>query len=292
MEAVEMSPRLPGTSVRRWALGAAIVAGAFVLLYASLTIPEVTSIGEEGGHLPWPVVQWAVTSPIGAFVLVAVGTLVMAPPLVLLLPGMLHGYFLARAVDVTGMPVERWSRHSRAEARQTWMERWLGHGRRELRKSVALLVVAVLVAAGLVVAFIAFHNYSLSAIDRVRCGIHSGIFSCPPDYQVTGLSLVSEPAALGLYFLALYRWFRRVEVSCGILLRSRNWGSTSPFYYVRRPGVSPEAAAEALARFGPGGRAPLARALLVWVLALTPLVLLGSGSMFLRAWLQLQWIPG
>jgi hypothetical protein len=286
MDAAEMSPRLPGTSPRGLALGGAIALGIFLLLFAALTIPAFTPIGGEGGHLPWPIVQWTVTSPIGAFVLVAVGTLIMAPPLVLLQPRMLHGYYLARAVDVTGVPVENWSRRTRGEARLTWVERWLGHGRRQQRRSVALLVLAVLVAAGLMAAFIAFHNYSFSAIGRVSC--------CPPDYhyQVTGIAFMSESAALGLYFFALYRWFRRVEVSCGISIRYLSSLWTAPFYYVRRPGVTPEAVAEALARIVPHGRVPLAQTILVFVLALTPLVLLLSGSIFLGAWLQLQWIPG
>ena len=156
MDAAEMSPRLPGTSASGEAQWQAIATGVLVPVFVALIIPLVTSIGsEEGGHLPWPIVQWAVTSPVGAFVLVAVGTLIMAPPLVLLQSRAWQGHSLAWATDVTGMPLAEWSRRSRAQARRPRMERWLGRDRREQRISLALLTLGFLLAAGLLGAFIA-----------------------------------------------------------------------------------------------------------------------------------------
>ena len=64
----------------------------------------------------------------------------------------------------------------------------------------------------------------------------------------------------------------------------------TPLCYVRRPGVTPQAAAAALTRFGPAGEAPLARTFAIFVLAMTPLALLLSASIYLQGWLQFQWI--
>jgi hypothetical protein len=292
MDTAEMAPRLPGTSARGFALGMATTLGVLVPLFAVLTIPEVASTGEGGGHLPWPVMQWSVTSPIGAIVLMAIGTLITAPQVALLQPRTLYGYYLAQAIDVTGMPVERWSLRARTEARQIWIERWLGHGGWEQRRSIVLLFMAVLAAAGVVATFIASNKFSFSAIDSVRCGLHDGIYGCPPLYEVLGLAFVSMEATAGLFFLVQYRWLRRAEAICGISLRYPTLLLTAPLYYLRRSGVTSEAAAEALADFVPGGGAPLAQVILVTVLTITPLVLLMSGSLFLDAWLRLQWIPG
>jgi hypothetical protein len=63
---------------------------------------------------------------------------------------------------------------------------------------------------------------------------------------------------------------------------------------VRQSGVTPEAAAAALARFSSARRMPepWARTFFIFVLATTPYVVLASASFALSEWLQLQWIPG
>jgi hypothetical protein len=292
MDAVEMSPPMLGRSASESAQACAMVIGVFgPLFFAPVTVLaliDISSTGDRGGHLPWPVLQWAFASPMGVLAVLAVGALIAGLPPMLLLPHMWQGHCLAWATDVTGMPLADWRALSRAEAMRTRAERWLGRGARERRLSVALLVLGALLAVGLLAAFLASAIFTLTAGEG-RCG-PSG---CAPGYPTTfSIGIVSEFAALGLYFLAHYRWLRRVEMSSGISLRYRTSFWAAPYYYIRAPGVTPEAATDAVARSVPGGRAPLTRAILVSVLALTPLVLLVSGSMFLGAWLRLQWIPG
>jgi hypothetical protein len=66
----------------------------------------------------------------------------------------------------------------------------------------------------------------------------------------------------------------------------------APLYYVCPPGVTPEAAAAALAPFSSTDVMPLARRFFVNVLLIAPAALLVSASSVLNAWLQLQWMPG
>jgi hypothetical protein len=106
------------------------------------------------------------------------------------------------------------------------------------------------------------------------------------------MGLASELVIIGLSSFAQYRWLRRVEASSGVWLRYRNWFQTQGLCYIRQPGVTPEAAAVARARFAPAEAMPLARAFAIVVLGALPnfLVVLAGG--FLQFWLQTQWLPG
>src|SRR5258708_23866868 len=81
----QVRPWLPGTSASKAAKGTALFIGALVLVgYVPLTLLQVGASAARGGHLPWPALQWAVTTPLGALLLIALSVLVLGPPGVLL----------------------------------------------------------------------------------------------------------------------------------------------------------------------------------------------------------------
>lgn len=92
-----------------------------------------------------------------------------------------------------------------------------------------------------------------------------------------------------------YRCLRRLEAHSGVWLRYRNWFQAQALCYLGRPGVTPEAAAVALAhvaRSAPAEALPLARVFAMLVLGALPLFLLLIASSFLQFWLATQWLPG
>ena len=292
MQTTQAPPRLPGMRATTLFLIGGLVLWAFLLLFLLLLVPLIGLMTVEatqaGGHLPWPVAQWALTTPVGLFVLLVIGVGVGAPAFIVGQRHFLRGWTLARAVDVTEVPPWVWLTRPPVYPGETRAERWLGRSRSAQLVSLTLLGGAVLICLLLVANFLAATVVTLRSIPHPLCGV----YVCPPIYPLIPLGLVSEWVIIGLAYFAQYRWLRRVEASSGVWLRYRTWFDTQGLCYIRQPGVTPEAAAVALARFAPAERMPLVRAFAFVVLGGLPLMLVIFAGGFLQFWLQTQWLPG
>ncbi|HEX9412876.1 MAG TPA: hypothetical protein VF916_05185 [Ktedonobacterales bacterium] len=292
MQTTQAPPRLPGVRATTLFLINALVLSLFLLLFLLLLVPLIGLMTVEatqaGGHLPWPVAQWALTTPAGLFGILAICVGVGAPAFIVAQRHVLRGWTLARAVDVTEVPPWVWLTRPPVYPGETRADRWLGRSRRAQLVSLTLLGGAALICLLLVASFLAAVAVSLRSIPLPLCGVGG----CPPTYPLIPMGLASEWVIIGLSSFAQYRWLRRVEASSGVWLRYRNWFQTQGLCYIRQPGVTPEAAAVARARFAPAEAMPLARAFAIVVLGALPnfLVVLAGG--FLQFWLQTQWLPG
>jgi hypothetical protein len=264
--------------------------GALVLIgFIPLALLEATWSGKRGGHLPWPAVQWAVTTPLGTLVVIFLGLLVLAPPTVLLSVSQRRRE-LARAVDVTSLPPWAWPGPWQRRPRHLSLHGWLGEGRREQALSLALLALGVPLAVALVGIFVASGIYGLAAHGSLQCGDVGT--ACPPTFALTGDVLASQFAAMALAYVARSLWLRRVEVASHLLLRYQDWSWMSPLCYIRSIDLNPDAAATSLARFSTSVTTPFARRFFIGAVVSTPYVMLVSTSFVLSTWLQLQWRPG
>src|SRR5258706_12656696 len=106
--------------------GIAFQCGALVLVAVPMTLLEAAWSGEQG-HLPWPALQWTVTTPVGALVLMALFLLAVGPPGILLNRWQLRRE-VGRAVDVTDVPPAAWPGLRQARPQQPVLQRWLGNG--------------------------------------------------------------------------------------------------------------------------------------------------------------------
>lgn len=79
IQAAEASPRLPGVRARTVFLISGLVFWALVLPMALLIALMTAWPTQAGGHLPWPVAQWALTTPAGLVVLLAICVGIGAP---------------------------------------------------------------------------------------------------------------------------------------------------------------------------------------------------------------------
>jgi hypothetical protein len=242
----------------------------------------------SAGHLPWPVAQWALTTPAGLVVLLAICVGVGAPAFIVGQRHFLRGWTLARAVDVTAVPPWVWLTRPPVYPGETRADRWLGRSRRAQLVSLTLLGGAALICLLLVASFLAAVVVTLRSIPLPPCGVHA----CPPTYPLIPIVVASEWVIIGLSSCAHYRWLRRVEGSSGVWLRYRTWFQTQGLCYIRQPGVTLEAAAVARARVAPAEAMPLARAFAIVVLGALPLLLVIFAGGFLQFWLQTQWLPG
>jgi len=292
MQTTQAPPRLPGVRATTLFLINALVLSLFLLLFLLLLVPLIGLMTVEatqaGGHLPWPVAQWALTTPAGLFGILAICVGVGAPAFIVAQRHVLRGWTLARAVDVTEVPPWVWLTRPPVYPGETRADRWLGRSRRAQLVSLTLLGGAALICLLLVASFLAAVAVSLRSIPLPLCGVGG----CPPTYPLIPMGLASEWVIIGLSSFAQYRWLRRVEASSGVWLRYRNWFQTQGLCYIRQPGVTPEAAAVALARFAPAERMPLTRAFAFVVLGGLPLMLVVFAGGFLQFWLQTQWLPG
>jgi hypothetical protein len=108
--------------------------------------------GVHGWHLPWPLLQWTLTTPIGNLAWVALGFLVTGPPLVLLALWV-GRHAVARARDVTEVPLAEWVSPRQTRLQPPLGQHWWGVGRRERVVSLVLLVLAVALAGGVGTSF-------------------------------------------------------------------------------------------------------------------------------------------
>ena len=255
-----------------------------------LYIATVAGSGADMGHLPWPLVRWALTTPLGALVLALVAGVAWGLPAGVIAAARLP---LARAMDVTELPVTDWWAHSLPSAPDpgefTRAEYWLGRGRRQRMLSLLALTVAVLVSLGFFAAYIAATWYGISHFPDC-----SGS-RCPPTYG----HFVFAPLVLGfvIMYLIVYGRTRAVERRCGIWFRMPDRGTLGGFTcYVRAPGVTHQAAAASLAHYSRGRdhrsiARPAARRALATVLSFLPFFLVQTAIALLVAWLPTQWTP-
>lgn len=288
MQTRQTPPQLPGVRVTTPFLIGALVHAALVALWAVLIGLITVEAMLSGGHLPWPIAQWALTTPAGLLVLLAVCVGVGAPSFIVVQRHILWRWTLARAVDVTEVPPWIWLTRPPVYPGETRADRWFGRGHSARMVSLTLLGAMALLGLLLVASFLAAAGVSLRSLPHAACGVHG----CPPMYPVLPIVAASEWVDIGLAFFAQYRWLRRLEASSGVWLRYRNWFQTHAVCYIRQPGVTREAAAVALPRVAPAEAMPLARVFALVVLAALPLFLLLIAGYFLQYWLATQWLPG
>lgn len=298
-----MVPRhLPGWSATRVHMVIAILVSApMLVLLAFLSLVDTPWLAFLTGantsqpphwHLPWPVLQWAVTSPVGYLTLSALGILVVAPPFIRFSLWRYRSQVLP-ARDVTDVPQVWWAIPGQARLQPPLPQRWLGQRRSERAVSLALLVVGVLLFVALMGVLLAAMGVSgrlLNQLDVQPCSTHYG---CRPstDTLKSVLSL-GFFAGLALGEWAWAWWLRRLEGTSGVWFRYGAWMGGNTLYYVRQPEVTSEAATAALARVSPTHAVPYVRYSFFFVLAWSWYAVLFAAAFLLDTWLQYQWLPG
>ncbi len=282
--AMRRPPRtLPGTDALLLQQVFLVIFLGMVVVILALSMATAAALGAQAqeGHLPWPIVQWAVTTPLGTLAIALVGGLAAGLPPLLWVRRVTP--VAMRPVDVTELPLSAWPRPLppwRRPGGPTPAEYWLGRGWRQRVLSLLALALAGLLVLGSFAAFSAVSWYGLTHLPDC-----SGP-RCPPTYN----QLQGPPMLIGLaiMFLGQYWWVRQVERRCGIWFRV-------PFTlgdftcYVRRPGVT--AAAAALAPYTRESTRPVARGAFVAALFFLPFVLVLIALSLLTIWLPTQWMP-
>src|SRR5262249_21953439 len=149
---------------------------------------------QAGGHLPWPVAQWALTTPAGLFGILAICVGVGAPTFIVAQRYFLQGWMLARAVDVTEVPPWVWLTRPPVYPGEPRADGGLGGSRSAQLVSLTLLGGAALVCLLLVASFLAATVVSLGSIPHPPCGVGG----CPPTYPLIPIVLASEWVIIGL----------------------------------------------------------------------------------------------
>lgn len=282
--------RLPGSDP----LGMHVSLGLFYLVASMLLfivsewyLPAQLPSKAQGGHLPWPLAQWALMTPLGTLTVTIAGGLLMGLP---------AGWGMAlfwlgqsRPVDVTDLaPADR-ALYARPPRRRpsgpTRAEFWLGRGSRQrVLSSLALAAAAMLILSGCA-GVVAVFRYG--ATHFPQC-VGPGGLRCPPAFVPTALL----PFSLGIatQMLCACAAIRYIEWRCGVRFRIVS-GTQVPFgCYLRQPGVSAERASAALARYTGPSDQPFARRTLQIVPFFLPLFLVMIALFGTAAWLPTQWI--
>ncbi len=221
MQTAQVRPWLPGTSASGAAKGMAIFFGAILLVvYVPILLLSVTTIGTQGDHLPWPALQWVVTTPLGALMLTALCLLMVGPPVILFSESQFKQQ-VAQAIDMTGWPPMAWPVPWPTRPQPPSIQRWLGYGRGEQALSRIMLVLGTLLAIELVGIFVASSLYGFYELGRLPCRTTGT--RCSPDFPFIGIVIASVPAAIALSHVARFRWLRRVEATSHVWLRLRDW---------------------------------------------------------------------
>lgn len=298
-----MVPRhLPGWSATRAHIVIAILCSApvlIVLVFFSLVdtpwlafLTRTNTSQPPHWRLPWPVLQWAVTSPAGYLTLSALGILVVAPPFVLFSVWRYRSQVLP-ARDVTDVPQVWWAIPWQARLQPPLLQRWLGQRRSERAVSLALLVVGVLLfvaLVGVLLEAIAVSSRLPNLLNVQLCITHYGCRPWTDTLKRVVSPLFFAGLALGQWAWAL--WLRRLEVTSGVRFRYGAWMELNTLYYVRQPGVTSEAATAALARVSPTHAVPYVRYIFFFALVWSWYAALFAAAFLLDTWLQYQWRPG
>jgi hypothetical protein len=252
---------------------------------ATLNIISPPALEDQAGRLSPPFVHWALTTPLGMLAVALVSGLFWSVPWVLL---MFQVPVVIQPTDVTELPLGAWPhpvnhRRRLTPAGGTRAARWLGQGRAQRTLSgLALLLAALL--AGSLAAMLAVTVWYWTTHIPAACAVAG----CPPDVAEQLLTLPMTVAIATMLFFALSRiaW---VQLRCGVCFRTRVWGPSLE-NYIRRPGVSAEAAAAALQRYASKPRhiRPTAQVAGMLALFLIPPFLLLCSAELLSAWLATQ----
>lgn len=273
---------LPGTDALYVQLVMTAVYFGLGGLFLVMAMVNAADAGAQRGHLPWPIAQWALTTPLGVLTVAVGGGLIWVLPWLLL---MLVSPFPVHPVDVTELPVSAWPR-----PRTVWhvpegatrADAWLGRRQPQRILSLLALSVSALLLIGLLATFFASTWYVVTHFPECSPS------SCAPNFST---QLVFAPEFLGLAAMNLSIIVRTAyaERRGGVWFRARKRSEGGVGAYIRRPGVTPEAAAAALQYYSRGPIAP--RAIAGIMLALLPMGLLFCGGEVLSNWLSIHWIP-
>jgi len=152
---------LPGSEplmVNKVALGISLCMAVVILVLNAAT---AAAIGAHGGHVPWPIVQWAVTTPLGTLAVALVGGLAWGLPVVWA-PG--ERIAFTHAVDVTELPLPAWPpalppwRRPGGPTRAAYL---LGRGWRQRVPSLLALAFAGLLVLGFFAAYVAIYVFGI-----------------------------------------------------------------------------------------------------------------------------------
>ncbi len=225
------------------------------------------------GYLPWPIAQWVLTTPLGTFTVELIAGLISGLPFGVAAPWARSQF--SHAVDVTELPPTAWPARPlplwparplplwRRPGGPTRADYWLGCGWRQ--RVLSLFALAVLLVLGFFAAYAAVVRYGLAHFP-----------GCTPRCAPTFVGVISPTmfAGFAIVLLSRYGWIRHVERRCGIWFRAPIGTMGGFTCYVRRSGVTADAAAAALARYTRGGAGrPVARRILMAVLFATPFFL-------------------
>jgi hypothetical protein len=280
----ERQPRtLPGTDAMRFQRYSLILYLGVCTIFLAMSMAIATEVGAQGVHLPWPIAQWALVTPLGTLATALVGGLLSGLPIGLTSRA---GLGLTYAVDVTEVPLAAWSGHALWPRRRRGAPLPAGDvPNRSLGQqllSILARALAVLLLLGFFATYVAVAWYGITHFpDCVGS-------RCPPSFGYIQWS----PIVLGLaiMFVSQYAWIRYVERRCGIWFRVPT-GARADFtyYYIRRPGVTTEDAAAALARYSRGAERPPGFRALEFALLSAPYFLVQIALALLAAWLPTQW---
>jgi hypothetical protein len=235
-------------------------------------------------HLPWSLVQWVLTTPLGNVILLLLSSLVWSLPFAVVVRVNLR---IIRPVDVTDLPLEAWLHQRPAWGDPdggTLTDQWFGRSQSQRARNRLALALSVLLLGCLTAAVVALIGYAAN-----HYGLACEPAGCPP--------ILFEPVLLPSLWLGMpianlgqVIWIAGVERRCGVWFRARVGGG-SLGAYIRRPDVTPETAAAALRPYARHTR-PWAQFIVLSALILTLAGLLFIGGMLLSTWLATQWIPG